>query len=211
MTDKMLTAEKLLQVGAVKLRTHEPFTWASGWRSPIYCDNRKVLSYPYVRDYIKSELANLVFQGFPDARSITGVATAGVPWGSMVADQLKLPFGYVRSKAKDHGLRNRIEGDAQVLNGTVVVEDLISTGMSSLEVVDVLRAEGVEVLGLVSIFNYGFELAQRRFTEAGVTVSSLTDYSTLIELAQHKGLVPSGDNELLLKWRESPHTWVGKL
>lgn len=211
MTDKMLTAEKLLQINAVKLNTEQPFTWASGWRSPIYCDNRRILSFPYVRDYIKSELSNVVFQQFAGAESISGVATAGIPWGALVADALKLPFGYVRASPKEHGLQNRIEGSADALQNTVVIEDLISTGISSLEVVNALKSAGIKVVGLVSIFNYGFELAQQRFAEAGVPVFSLTDYPSLIQLAETKGSVRPEDKDQLLKWRESPHTWTGKM
>src|SRR5947209_16592448 len=155
MTDATLTAEKLLQADAVKLNPSVPFTWASGWKSPIYCDNRKLLSLPFIRDFIKSELANVVFEKFPDCNLIAGVATAGIPWGTMVADQLKLPFIYVRPKPKEHGLGNQIEGCFTAGQNVVVIEDLISTGKSSLQTVDVLRSAGVEVAGIVSIFTYG--------------------------------------------------------
>src|SRR6188472_1751105 len=168
MTDATVTAEKLLQVNAIKLRPEEPFTWASGWKSPIYCDNRKILSYPYIRDYIKSELCNVVFEKFEGAELIAGVATAGIAWGAMVADQLKLPFIYVRPKPKEHGLGNQIEGEYTAGQKAVVIEDLISTGKSSLQVVDVLRQKGVEVLGMVSIFNYQFDVAKNAFETAGV-------------------------------------------
>jgi orotate phosphoribosyltransferase len=139
MTKQKGVAEKLLQTGAVLLRPEEPFTWASGWKSPIYCDNRKLLSFPYVRDYIKSEMCNVIFEQYPDADLVAGVATAGIAWGAMVADQLKLPFMYVRPKPKEHGLGNQIEGAYQPGQKTVVVEDLVSTGKSSLQVVDVLQ------------------------------------------------------------------------
>src|SRR5215510_5722193 len=148
MTDAKIVAEKLLQVNAVKLNVNEPFTWASGWKSPIYCDNRRVLSFPFIRDYIKSELCNVVFEKYPDAELIAGVATAGIAWGAMVADQLKLPFIYVRPKPKEHGLGNQIEGGYEKGQKTVVIEDLISTGKSSLQVVEVLRSAGVEVIGM---------------------------------------------------------------
>src|ERR1044072_1535251 len=154
MTDAKVVAEKLLQVNAVKLNPENPFTWASGWKSPIYCDNRKVLSYPFLRDFIKSEMCNVIFEKFPDAALLAGVATAGIAWGAMAADQLKLPFIYVRPKPKEHGLGNQIEGAYEPSQKTVVIEDLISTGKSSLQVVDVLRNAGVEVVGMVSIFNY---------------------------------------------------------
>src|SRR6188472_2767885 len=161
MTDATVTAEKLLQVNAIKLRPEEPFTWASGWKSPIYCDNRKILSYPYIRDYIKSELCNVVFEKYAHAELIAGVATAGIAWGAMVADQLKLPFIYVRPKPKEHGLGNQIEGEYNGGQKAVVIEDLISTGKSSLQVVDVLKKEGLEILGMVSIFNYQFDAGKK--------------------------------------------------
>src|SRR5438309_10148636 len=146
-------AEKLLHAGAVQLSPQQPFTWASGWKSPIYCDNRKVLSFPYIRDFIKSEMCNVIFEQFPDADLLAGVATAGIAWGAMAADQLKLPFIYVRPKPKEHGLGNQIEGAIEKSQKTVIVEDLISTGKSSLQVVDVLRKAGLEILGMVSIFS----------------------------------------------------------
>src|SRR5215216_4625523 len=152
MTDALVTAEKLLQADAIRLSPYHPFTWASGWKSPIYCDNRKILSQPFIRDFIKSELCNVVFEKFADAELIAGVATAGIAWGAMVADQLKLPFIYVRPKPKEHGLGNQIEGEFVPGQKVVVVEDLISTGKSSLQVVDVLKQNGVETLGIVSIF-----------------------------------------------------------
>src|SRR6187455_1023513 len=159
MRDGFITAEKLLQVDAVKLNPENPFTWASGWKSPIYCDNRKVLSYPYIRDYIKSELCNVVFEKFSDAEVLAGVATAGIAWGAMVADQLKLPYIYVRPKPKEHGLGNQIEGYYEQGQKVVVIEDLVSTGKSSLQVIDVLKQSGMEVMGLVSIFTYDFTIA----------------------------------------------------
>lgn len=209
MTDAIATAEKLLQAGSVKLSPAAPFTWASGWKSPIYCDNRKLLSLPFTRDFIKSELANAVFEKFPDADAIAGVATAGIPWGAMVADQLKLPFLYVRPKPKEHGLGNQIEGDVQAGQRVVVVEDLISTGKSSLQVVDVLRQKEIPVLGMVSIFNYKFDLAQEAFKRAEVPFFSLTDYPTLLQLALQKGLVKPEEEEILLKWRAEPASWTG--
>jgi orotate phosphoribosyltransferase len=149
MTNEKAVAEKLLQVAAVKLSPTAPYTWASGWKSPIYCDNRRILSFPYVRDFIKSELCNLVFEHFPQAAVLAGVATAGIPWGAMAADQLKLPFMYVRPKPKEHGLGNQIEGFYEPGQQVLVIEDLISTGKSSLQVVDVLRQAGLEVVGMV--------------------------------------------------------------
>lgn len=200
-------AEKLLQIQAVKLSPAQPFTWASGWKSPIYCDNRKVLSYPYVRDYIKSELSNMVFELYPEAAVIAGVATAGIPHGAMVADQLKLPFIYVRSKPKEHGMGNQIEGVLQPGQPVVVVEDLISTGKSSLEAVQAIRAAGGEVIGMVSIFNYGFDIAVQAFEKAGVPFRSLSNYNALIELAVEKGTVSADEQATLQAWRSAPDVW----
>jgi len=207
MTNQKAVAEKLLQVGAVKLSPNNPFTWASGWKSPIYCDNRKVLSFPYVRDFIKSEMCNVIFEKFESADMLAGVATAGIPWGAMAADQLKLPYIYVRPKPKEHGLGNQIEGAYDTTNKILVIEDLISTGKSSLQVVDVLRNEGLDVVGMVSIFNYGFTLADEAFKAAGVPYYSLTNYASLIDLAVEKGEVDSKTQETLMQWRESPSTW----
>ena len=207
MTNEKAVAEKLLQINAIKLSVQEPFTWASGWKSPIYCDNRKVLSFPYVRDFIKSELCNVVFEKFPDATLLAGVATAGIAWGAMVADQLKLPFIYVRPKPKEHGLGNQIEGFYEQGQKVVVVEDLISTGKSSLQVVDLLRRENLEVQGMVSIFNYGFDVADQAFSAAKTPIISLTTYKTLIELAEEKGIVDPADQASLLEWRQDPASW----
>jgi orotate phosphoribosyltransferase len=209
MTKQKGVAEKLLQTGAVLLRPEEPFTWASGWKSPIYCDNRKLLSFPYVRDYIKSEMCNVIFEQYPDADLVAGVATAGIAWGAMVADQLKLPFMYVRPKPKEHGLGNQIEGAYQPGQKTVVVEDLVSTGKSSLQVVDVLRKAGLEVVGMVSIFSYGFNEATSNFQKAGISFQSLTDYATLINIGLEKGKIQSGSEPLLLQWRQDPANWTG--
>src|SRR5689334_21792561 len=180
MTDALVTAEKLLQADAVRLSPDQPFTWASGWKSPIYCDNRKILSKPFIRDFIKSELCNAVFEKFAEAGLIAGVATAGIAWGAMVADQLKLPFIYVRPKPKEHGLGNQIEGEFSVGQKTVVIEDLISTGKSSLQVVDVLSQNGLNVAGMVSIFNYQFDVAKEAFEKSGIPFFSLTNYPSLL-------------------------------
>lgn len=209
MTDAIVTAEKLLQAGSVKLRPSEPFTWASGWKSPIYCDNRKLLSLPFTRDFIKSELANVVFEKFADADVIAGVATAGIAWGAMVADQLKLPFIYVRPKPKEHGMGNQIEGEVQQKQRVVVVEDLISTGKSSLQVVEVLRQQGITVAGMVSIFNYRFTTALEAFQAADLPFFSLTDYPSLLQLSLQKGLIREEEREILLKWRADPAGWMG--
>ena len=207
MTDAKAVAEKLLQVNAVKLNPEKPFIWASGWKSPIYCDNRRILSFPYTRDYIKSELCNVVFEKFPEAELLAGVATAGIAWGAMVADQLKLPYVYVRPKPKEHGLGNQIEGYFERGQKVVVIEDLVSTGKSSLQVVDVLKEAGLEISGMVSIFTYGFPVATEMFDKAGVRYYPLTDYSTLIQLATEKGIVAMEQQEILLKWRNNPSGW----
>lgn len=209
MTDALVTAEKLLQADAIRLRPHQPFTWASGWKSPIYCDNRRVLSQPFIRDFIKSELCNAVFEKFAEAELIAGVATAGIAWGAMVADQLKLPFIYVRPKPKEHGLGNQIEGAFSTGQKTVVIEDLISTGKSSLQVVDVLKQNEVEILGMVSIFNYQFDVAKEAFEKANVPYHSLTNYPGLINLAEQRGIIQPEEREILLKWRSDPANWSG--
>ncbi|MBC7887051.1 MAG: orotate phosphoribosyltransferase [Ferruginibacter sp.] len=207
MTNEKATAEKLLQINAIKLSPQQPFTWASGWKSPIYCDNRKALSFPFIRDFIKSEMCNIVFEQFPEADMLAGVATAGIAWGAMVADQLKLPFIYVRPTPKVHGLGNQIEGFYEKGKKVVVVEDLISTGKSSLEVVEVLRKETVEVIGMVSIFSYGFDVAEKAFSAAGLRYISLTNYKVLIQLAEEKGIVTPEDQYSLLNWRKDPANW----
>ena len=207
MTDKNAVAEKLLQVGAVQLRPDEPFTWASGWKSPIYCDNRKILSFPHTRDFIKSEMSNVIYDSFPDVEVLAGVATAGIAWGALVADQLKLPYVYVRPKPKEHGLGNQVEGFCKSGSRIVVIEDLISTGKSSLQVVDALTALGMQVIGMVSIFSYGFTIADNSIAQAGIKLLSLTDYKTLIALAIEKGIVSADQYNTLLNWRNNPSEW----
>ncbi len=209
MTNEKAVAEKLLQVQAVKLSPEKPFTWASGWKSPIYCDNRKVLGFPFIRDFVKSEMCNVIFEQFPEADLLAGVATAGIAWGAMAADQLKLPYIYVRPKPKEHGLGNQIEGYYKDGQKALVIEDLISTGKSSLQVVDVLKKAGIEVIGMVSIFTYGFDVADKAFEEAGVKYRSLTNYSTLISLALEKGIVSKETESLLMDWRKDPANWQG--
>jgi orotate phosphoribosyltransferase len=209
MTNEKAIAEKLLQINAVKLNLKEPFTWASGWKSPIYCDNRRILSFPFIRDYVKSELSNVVFEKFPDAELLAGVATAGIAWGAMVADQLKLPYVYVRPKPKEHGMGNQVEGFLEKGKKTVVIEDLVSTGKSSLQVVDVLKNAGVKVIGMVSIFTYDFPVAVQAFEQAAIKYYPLTNYPVLIQLAIEKGIVTKDEEENLLKWRNDPANWKG--
>lgn len=207
MTDKKAIAEKLLQINAIKLNVQHPFTWASGWKSPIYCDNRKILSFPFIRDFIKSEMCNIIFQTFDKADMIAGVATAGIPWGAMAADQLKLPYIYVRPKPKEHGLGNQIEGFYEPGKRVVVVEDLVSTGKSSLQVVDVLKNAGLHVEGMVSIFNYGFPEAKNAFEKYQIALKSLTDYDSLIALAIDQKSISELDQKALLNWRQDPANW----
>jgi orotate phosphoribosyltransferase len=207
MTDKKAIAEKLLQINAIKLNIQNPFTWASGWKSPIYCDNRKALSFPFIRDFIKSEMCNVIFQSFENTDMIAGVATAGIPWGAMAADQLKLPYIYVRPKPKEHGLGNQIEGFYEPGKRVVVVEDLISTGKSSLQVVDVLKNAGLEIEGMVSIFNYGFDKAKEAFEKYNLPLKSLTDYDSLISSAIEQNRISANDQNTLLNWRTDPANW----
>jgi orotate phosphoribosyltransferase len=206
-TNEKAIAEKLLQSGAVKLSPAQPFTWASGWKSPIYCDNRKLLSFPYVRDFVKSEMCNVIFEEFGDAAMLAGVATAGIAWGALAADQLKLPYIYVRPKPKEHGLGNQIEGFYEAGQQVVVIEDLISTGKSSLQVVEVLRKAGLEVVGMISIFNYGFDAAVEAFSQAGVPFISLTNYAQLVQIGLEKGIITAEQEALLMDWRRNPAEW----
>ena len=209
MTNEKAVAERLLQINAIKLSPQQPFTWASGWKSPIYCDNRKVLSFPYVRDFIKSEMSSIIFEKFPEADMLAGVATAGIAWGAMAADQLKLPYIYVRPKPKEHGLGNQIEGNLENGQKVVVIEDLISTGKSSLQVCDVLKAAGAEVIGMVSIFTYGFTVAVKAFETAGIPFQSLTNFETLINLTIEKGIISEDQQKTLLNWSADPSNWSG--
>lgn len=208
-SNESAVAEKLLQVSAVKLNVSNPYTWASGWKSPIYCDNRKLLSFPYVRDFIKSELSSVIFEQFSNADVLAGVATAGIAWGAMAADQLKLPYMYVRPKPKEHGMANQIEGSYEAGQKVLVIEDLISTGNSSLQVCNVLRNAGLNVIGMVSIFNYGFPQATKAFAEADVPFVSLTNYEILINLAIEKNIVSHDELNSLLNWRNNPADWHG--
>lgn len=207
MKNEHAVASKLLQLQAVKLSPEQPFTWASGWKSPIYCDNRKILSFPYDRDFIKSELCSVIFEQFPDAEAIIGVATAGIAWGAMASDQLKLPFLYVRPKPKEHGMGNQIEGAYHAGQKVVVIEDLISTGKSSLQVCEVLQKEGVEILGMVSIFTYGFPEADESFIQAGIRLISLSNYQALAQIAVEQGHIAPEMLPTLEEWRKDPANW----
>jgi orotate phosphoribosyltransferase len=200
-------AEKLLQINAIKLSVRNPFTWASGWESPIYCDNRRALSFPETRDLIKRGMSKMVSDHFPDTEVVAGVATAGIAWGVLIADELQLPFIYVRSKPKDHGLQNQIEGYAVKDSKVVIIEDLISTGKSSLQVVEVLRSRELRIQGLISIFNYGFESAAVAFSKAGIETFSLTGYDSLVARAIDKKYISKEDQNTLLNWRKDPENW----
>ena len=200
-------AEKLLQIKALQINLQKPYTWASGWRSPVYCDNRKVLSFPYTRDFVKSELANMILEKFPDAEVIAGVATAGIAHGVMAADLLKLPFIYVRAKPKEHGMGNQIEGVLEKGQKVVVVEDLVSTGKSSLQVVDVLREEGAEVLGMCALFTYGFPVADEAFAKAGLPLYTISNYQALMEVCEEQNIIASEQKETLEQWRVDPGNW----
>ena len=201
------TAGLLLQIKSIKLNLQSPYTWASGWNSPIYCDNRLTLSYPEIRTYLKEQLCEVVRSKFPDCECIAGVATAGIAHGALVADALDMPFVYVRSSPKSHGLTNMIEG--RIIEGqkVVVVEDLISTGGSSLNVVKALRAVNCNVMGMMALFTYGFEAAENNFTDSDCPLYTLTDYPTLIKKAVEENMVETTDLETLNAWRMKPEEW----
>jgi len=201
------TAAHLLKINAVKLQPEKPFTWASGWLSPIYCDNRKTLSFPAVRSFIKSELANLVKTKYPEAEVIAGVATGAIAHGILVADLLGLPFVYVRSAAKDHGLENLVEGDLKIGQKVVVIEDLISTGGSSLKAVEALRSAGAKVLGMLAIFTYGFAQATEKFLNGKVELYTLCNYDAIIAKAVEMNYISENQIEILKKWRENPQEY----
>ena len=200
-------ASKLLQIKAIKLQPNNPFTWASGWKSPFYCDNRKTLSYPDLRSYVKLELTHAILEHFPQAEAVAGVATGAIAQGALVADALSLPFVYVRSKPKDHGLENLIEGELKPGTKVVVVEDLISTGGSSLKAVEAVRKCGCEVVGMVASYTYGFGVAQEAFENAGVQLVTLTDYEHVVAQALETGYIAEADVELLNEWRKDPAHW----
>ncbi len=205
-----LFAEKLLKISAIKLQPDMPFTFASGWSSPIYTDNRRTLSYPQVRTFIKLELARLIMERFPDVQYIAGVATGAIAQGALVADELDLPYVYVRSTPKDHGLENLIEGDLKPGSKVVVIEDLISTGKSSLKAVEAIRSAGCEVLGMCALFTYGFPTAISNFENAGVELYTLSDYNTMLEAALATKFITESDIEALQLWRIDPANWTPK-
>jgi len=204
---KNIFAQKLLEVKAIKLQPDAPFTWASGWLSPFYCDNRKALSYPSLRNFVKLELCKTILEEFPEADAVAGVATGAIAQGALVADELGLPFVYVRSKPKDHGMENLIEGDLKANSQVVVVEDLISTGGSSLKAVEAIRRYGCQVVGMVASYTYGFPVAEKAFKEAGVKLITLTDYDHVVNQAAKTGYIKQTDIELLNEWRKDPANW----
>lgn len=202
-----MTAEKLLRIKAIKLQPSNPFTWASGWRSPIYCDNRKLFSYPAIRNFVKLEMSRVVLEQYPDVDAIAGVATGAIAPGALVADALGLPFIYVRATPKDHGLENLIEGELKPNSKVVVIEDLISTGGSSLKAVEAIRKDGSEVVGMVAIFNYGFPVSKENFDKAKVNLTTLTNYDVVLTEALRIDYIADSELETLQEWRKSPADW----
>ena len=207
-TVEKIFAEKLLKVKAIKLQPEQPFTWASGWKSPFYCDNRKTLAFPALRTFVKLQLSRIVAELYPEADAIAGVATGAIAQGALVADELALPFAYVRSKPKDHGMANLIEGDLQPGMKVVVVAALISTGGSSLKAVEALRQHGCEVLGMVAAYTYGFPVAEEAFAAAGVTLTTLTNYEAVVETALQTGYIEQSHVPMLAAWRKDPANWM---
>lgn len=199
--------EKLLKIRAIKLQPTMPFTWASGWKSPIYCDNRKTLSYPEIRTFIKNEFCHLIKEKFPEVEVIAGVATGAIAQGALVADELGLPFVYVRSAPKDHGLENLIEGDLKPKQKVVVIEDLISTGGSSLKAVEAIRNNACEVLGMAAIFTYDFPIAAEEFKKHKVKLYTLSDYNKLLDIALETDYISPKEVKTLQEWRKDPAKW----
>lgn len=198
----------LLQINAVQLNIEKPYTWASGWNSPIYCDNRRILSYPKIRNKVLTGMTLLAKQHFPDADCIAGVATAGIPHGVLIAEKLDLPFVYIRSAAKEHGLSRLIEGEIMPKAKVLVVEDLISTGKSSLKAVETIRNAGFEVVGLIAVFTYGFAIAERAFSDANCLYYTLSNYEALLDAALNENIFDEKQVQLLKKWRENPENWL---
>lgn len=203
-----ILAEKLLQISAIKLQPQNPFIWGSGWNSPIYNDNRRILSYPDIRNLVKVEYARVILENFPDVEVIAAVATSAIAFGAIVADTLGLPYIYVRNTPKDHGLENLIEGNLMPGKKVVVIEDLVSTGGSSLKTVDVIRTYGCEVIGMACLFSYQFPMAVKRFHEANVNLIALCNYSTMLEVAEQTNYISPSEALALKEWREDPAAWT---
>lgn len=206
-TIEKLTAEKLLKIKAVKLQPANPFTWASGWKSPIYCDNRKLMSYPLIRNFIKVEFARIILEKYPQTEAIAGVATGAIAPGALVADVLGLPFVYIRSTPKDHGLENLIEGDLKPKQKVIVIEDLVSTGGSSLKAVEAIRKNGCDVLGMLAIFSYGFRVAKEAMKEARVELTALSNYDAILDEALATDYIDESELKTLQDWRKDPEIW----
>ena len=204
---KLDTAEKLLQIKAIKLQPTNYFTWASGWHSPIYCDNRKTLSYPEVRNYIRDSFAKTIREKYPNVEVIAGVATGAIAIGVLVAEAMNLPFIYIRASSKGHGLQNQVEGHYEAGQKVVVIEDLVSTGGSSLKAVEALRAENIDVLGMLAIFTYGFKIAEDNFAKANIELTTLSNYDVMIDLAAKQNYIKETDKEALAQWRVAPEKW----
>ena len=202
-----ITAEKLLGMKAIKLQPSNPFTWASGWKSPIYCDNRKLMSYPTIRNFLKIQFGRIILEKYPDVEAIAGVATGAIAPGAIVADLLGLPFVYVRATPKGHGLENLIEGDLKPNQKVIVIEDLVSTGISSLKAVEAIRKDGANVIGMVCIFTYGFPIATKNMEEANVELTSLSNYDAILEEAVRTEYIDESELQTLQDWRENPDTW----
>ncbi len=200
-------ASKLLKIKAIKLQPNNPFTWASGWKSPFYCDNRKTLSYPELRNFVKLEICHAILESFPETEAVAGVATGAIAQGALVAEELNLPFVYVRSKPKDHGLENLIEGELRPGMKVVVIEDLVSTGSSSLKAVEAIRKDGCEVVGMIASYTYGFPVAEEAFKKADVKLVTLTDYDNVVNQALDTGYINDEDVVVLHKWRKDPAHW----
>lgn len=200
-------AAHLLRVGAVRVQLENPFQWASGWLSPFYCDNRKTLAYPEVRTFVKLQLCQLAMQHFSDFDVVAGVATGAIAQGALVAEELHKPYCYVRSKAKDHGMKNLIEGEVRPGSRVLVVEDLISTGMSSLKAVAALRDAGCEVVGMIAAYTYGFDVARDAFAQSDVILHTISDYKAMVEVALSEGKIKADDVKALNEWRSDPANW----
>ena len=206
-TLEKITAEKLLKIKAIKLQPSNPFTWASGWKSPIYCDNRKLMSYPDIRNFLKIQFGRIILEKYPNVEAIAGVATGAIAPGAIVADLLGLPFVYIRATPKDHGLENLIEGDLKPKQKVVVIEDLVSTGLSSLKAVEAIRKDGADVIGMVCIFTYDFPIATKNMKDANVELTSLSNYDAILQEALRTDYIDESELQTLQDWRERPDTW----